>query len=72
MEMLYFILKAKKKGRINEVIFAWSRQGVDEGQDITTWWFTHLGSNAHLVYFDLKTLFKNYWVQFLLPNFCCL
>jgi hypothetical protein len=59
MEMLYFIFKVKnKKGSINEMIFFWSRQGVDGGQDITTWWFTHLGSNAHLVYFDLKTLFN--------------
>jgi hypothetical protein len=73
MEMLYFIFKVQnKKGSINEVIFVWSRQGVDGGQDITTWWFTHLGSSIHLIYFDFKTLLKTFWVQIFLPSFCCL
>jgi hypothetical protein len=42
--MLFII----KEGSINEVLFTWSRQGVDEGLYVTTWWFTYLGCSAHL------------------------
>jgi hypothetical protein len=30
-----------------KVVFNWSRQGVDEGLDLTIGWFTYLGCNAH-------------------------
>jgi hypothetical protein len=32
-----------KRNNIDEVMFIWSRQGVDEGQNIIPWWSIYLG-----------------------------
>jgi hypothetical protein len=68
MEMLYFIFKVQNKKKV--ALMKWYLFDQDKelngGQDITTWWFTHLGSNARLVYFDFKALFIKKLIQFLL------
>jgi len=39
---------------MNEVIFTWSKQGVDESLNAIILWSTFLGCKAHLVHFDSR------------------
>ncbi len=44
-----------KRGSINEEVFVWLGQGVDEGPNATTLkWSSYLGCNACLVQFDFE------------------
>jgi hypothetical protein len=45
-------------GIINEVVFIWLRQKLNEGLDVATWWFIDLVYKMHAL-FTLITKLKN-------------
>jgi hypothetical protein len=55
-----------RRNSMHEVIFIWSRQGVNEGPNITPWWSIYLGWNAcskESLSFYSKWCAKKYKVQ---------
>jgi hypothetical protein len=54
-----------KKGNTNKMICIWLGQGVNEGLDVTIWWFTCLGCITYLVYFDYGTQKHNFFFAYI-------
>jgi hypothetical protein len=56
-------------GIINEVVFFWLGQKLNEGLDVTTWWFIDLGYNVHALFtliVELKN-FISYLYTYIIP-----
>jgi hypothetical protein len=52
-------------GTINEVVFIWLWQKLNEGLHVTTWWFVDLGYNVHALFTliaELKNLILSIYI----------